>query len=145
MISLVKENSEEVVNLIPRSLKNEINTEISEFIEDIISLAADNLNVDEWELSTHINEISFHDRLKQTIHSILDNALEDLIEDKSEVLAAEWEAHYLSLIKEEFELDGKVDESARREDWTNFIDMKERNGDIGEFLAFHCDFDVESL
>ena len=145
MISLVKENSEEVVNLIPRSLKEEIDTEISEFIEDMISLAADNLNVDEWELSTHINEISFHNRLKQTIHSILDNALEDLIEEKSEVLAAEWEAHHLSVIKEEIELDGKVDEPARREDWANFIDMKEKNGDIGEFLAFHCDFDIESL
>ena len=145
MISLVKENSEEVVNLIPSSLKEEINTEISEFIEDMISLAADNLNVDEWELSTHINEISFHNRLKQTIHSILGNALEDLIEEKSEVLAAEWEAHYLPLLKDEFEYDGQVDTSARRQDWATFIDMKEKDGDISEFLAFHCDFDVESL
>ena len=145
MISLVKENSEEVVNLIPRSLKEEINTEISEFIEDMISLAADNLNVDEWELSTHINEISFHNRLKQTIHSILGNALEDLIEEKSEVLAAEWEAHYLPLLKDEYEYDGQVDASARRQDWATFIDMKEKDGDISEFLAFHCDFDVESL
>ena len=145
MISLVKENSEEVVNLIPRSLKEEIDTEISEFIEDMISLAADNLNVDEWELSTHINEISFHNRLKQTIHSILDNALEDLIEEKSEVLAAEWEAHYLPPLKDEYEYDGQVDGSARRQDWATFIDMKEKDGDISEFLAFHCDFDVESL
>ena len=145
MISLVKENSEEVVNLIPSSLREEIDTEISEFIEDMISLAADNLNVDEWELSTHINEISFHNRLKQTIHSILDNALEDLIEEKSEVLAAEWEAHYLPLLKDEFEYDGQVDGSARRQDWATFIDMKEKDGDISEFLAFHCDFDVESL
>ena len=145
MISLVKENSEEVVNLIPSSLKEEINTEISEFIEDMISLAADNLNVDEWELSTHINEISFHNRLKQTIHSILDNALEDLIEEKSEVLAAEWEAHYLPPLKDEYEYDGQVDGSARRQDWATFIDMKEKDGDISEFLAFHCDFDVESL
>ena len=145
MISLVKENSEEVVNLIPSSLKEEINTEISEFIEDMISLAADNLNVDEWELSTHINEISFHNRLKQTIHSILGNALEDLIEEKSEVLAAEWEAHYLPPLKDEYEYDGQVDASARRQDWATFIDMKEKDGDISEFLAFHCDFDVESL
>ena len=145
MISLVKENSEELINLIPSSLKEEISTEISEFIEDMISLAADNLNVDEWELSTHINEISFHNRLKQTIHSILDNALEDLIEEKSEVLAAEWEAHYLPLLKDEFEYDGQVDASARRQDWATFIDMKEKDGAISEFLAFHCDFDVESL
>ena len=145
MISLVKENSEELINLIPSSLKEEINTEISEFIEDMISLAADNLNVDEWELSTHINEISFHNRLKQTIHSILGNALEDLIEEKSEVLAAEWEAHYLPLLKDEYEYDGQVDASARRQDWATFIDMKEKDGDISEFLAFHCDFDVESL
>jgi len=145
MISLVKENSEELINLIPSSLKEEISTEISEFIEDMISLAADNLNVDEWELSTHINEISFHDRLKGTIHSILDNALEDLIQEKSEVLAAEWEAHYLPLLKDEFEYDGQVDASARRQDWATFIDMKEKDGDISEFLAFHCDFDVESL
>ena len=145
MISLVKENSEELINLIPSSLKEEISTEISEFIEDMISLAADNLNVDEWELSTHINEISFHNRLKQTIHSILGNALEDLIEEKSEVLAAEWEAHYLPLLKDEYEYDGQVDASARRQDWATFIDMKEKDGDISEFLAFHCDFDVESL
>jgi len=145
MISLVKENSEELINLIPSSLKEEISTEISEFIEDMISLAADNLNVDEWELSTHINEISFHNRLKQTIHSILGNALEDLIEEKSEVLAAEWEAHYLPLLKDEYEYDGQVDGSARRQDWATFIDMKEKDGDISEFLAFHCDFDVESL
>ena len=145
MISLVKENSEELINLIPSSLKEEISTEISEFIEDMISLAADNLNVDEWELSTHINEISFHNRLKQTIHSILGNALEDLIEEKSEVLAAEWEAHYLPPLKDEFEYDGQVDGSARRQDWATFIDMKEKDGDISEFLAFHCDFDVESL
>lgn len=145
MISLVKEHNEETVNLIPNDLKEEINTEISEFIEDIISLAADSLDVEEWDLSTHINEISFHDRLKRTIHSILDNALDDLIDDKSQALATEWEFDNLPFIKHDMEQDGQVDGPARREDWANFIDMKSKNGELGEFLAFHCDWDVENL
>jgi hypothetical protein len=145
MISLVKEHNEETVNLIPNHLKEEINTEISEFIEDIISLAADTLDVDELDLSTHINEISFHDRLKRTIHSILDNALEDLIDDKSESLAAEWENNHLPVLQHQMEQDGQVDGPARREDWANFIDMKSKNEELGEFLAFHCDWDVENV
>ena len=72
-------------------------------------------------------------------------AIEDVIEEKSEELAREWEDYYLPSLRAEMEADGEVDESARRESWANFIDMKERDGDLSEFLAFHCDWDIENL
>jgi len=123
----------------------ELENRIGDFIDDLVSGLTLEADLDEWEFRDHLNENALADTILKAFSPALQTALLDLIEEKSNRLAAEWEANHLSVIKDEIEIDGQVDEPARREDWANFIDMKEKNGDISEFLAFHCDFDVEEL
>jgi len=123
----------------------ELENRIGDFINDLVSGLTSEADLDEWDFRDHLNENALADTILKAFSPAFQSALEDLIQEKSERLAAEWEANHLSIIKEEIELDGQVDEPARREDWANFIDMKEKNGDISEFIAFHCDFDVEEL
>ena len=123
----------------------ELENRIGDFIDDLVSGLTSEADLDEWDFRDHLNENALADTILAAFAPAFQEALEDLIEEKSERLAAEWEAHYLPLLKDEYEYDGQVDESARRQDWTTFIDMKEKDGAISEFLAFHCDFDVEEL
>jgi hypothetical protein len=123
----------------------ELENRIGDFIDDLVSGLTSEADLDEWDFRDHLNENALADTILAAFAPAFQEALEDLIQEKSDRLAAEWEAHYLPLLKDEFEYDGQVDESARRQDWATFIDMKEKDGDISEFLAFHCDFDVESL
>jgi hypothetical protein len=123
----------------------ELENRIGDFIDDLVSGLTSEADIDEWDFRDHLNENALADTILAAFAPAFQEALEDLIEEKSERLAAEWEANYLPLLKDEFEYDGQVDESARRQDWATFIDMKEKDGDISEFLAFHCDFDVEEL
>jgi hypothetical protein len=123
----------------------ELENRIGDFIDDLVSGLTSEADVDEWEFRDHLNENALADTILAAFAPAFQEALEDLIEEKSDRLAAEWEAHYLPLLKDEYEYDGQVDESARRQDWATFIDMKEKDGAISEFLAFHCDFDVEEL
>ena len=123
----------------------ELENRIGDFIDDLVSGLTSEADLDEWDFRDHLNENALADTILAAFSPAFQAALEDLIQEKSDQLAAEWEANHLSVIKEEIELDGQVDEPARREDWANFIDMKEKNGDISEFIAFHCDFDVEEL
>ena len=123
----------------------ELENRIGDFIDDLVSGLTSEADLDEWEFRDHLNENALADTILKAFSPAFQEALLDLIQEKSERLAGEWEANYLPLIKEDVESDGKIDEPARREDWANFIDMKEKNGDISEFLAFHCDFDVEEL
>ena len=123
----------------------ELENRIGDFIDDLVSGLTSEADLDEWDFRDHLNENALADTILAAFAPAFQSALEDLIQEKSDRLAAEWEAHYLPLLKDEYEYDGQVDESARRQDWATFIDMKEKDGDISEFLAFHCDFDVESL
>ena len=123
----------------------ELENRIGDFIDDLVSGLTSEADLDEWDFRDHLNESALADTILAAFAPAFQEALEDLIEEKSDRLAAEWEAHYLPLLKDEYEYDGQVDESARRQDWATFIDMKEKDGAISEFLAFHCDFDVESL
>jgi|DEB0MinimDraft_6_1074348.scaffolds.fasta_scaffold131828_2 hypothetical protein len=123
----------------------ELENRIGDFIDDLVSGLTSEADLDEWDFRDHLNENALADTILAAFAPAFQEALEDLIQEKSDRLAAEWEAHYLPLLKDEYEYDGQVDESARRQDWATFIDMKEKDGDISEFLAFHCDFDVESL
>jgi len=123
----------------------ELENRIGDFIDDLVSGLTSEADLDEWDFRDHLNENALADTILAAFAPAFQEALEDLIQEKSDRLAAEWEAHYLPLLKDEYEYDGQVDESARRQDWATFIDMKEKDGDISEFLAFHCDFDVEEL
>ena len=123
----------------------ELENRIGDFIDDLVSGLTSEADLDEWEFRDHLNENALADTILAAFAPAFQEALEDLIQEKSDRLAAEWEAHYLPLLKDEYEYDGQVDESARRQDWATFIDMKEKDGAISEFLAFHCDFDVEEL
>jgi len=123
----------------------ELENRIGDFIDDLVSGLTSEADLDEWDFRDHLNENALADTILAAFAPAFQEALEDLIQEKSDRLAAEWEAHYLPLLKDEYEYDGQVDESARRQDWATFIDMKEKDGAISEFLAFHCDFDVESL
>ena len=123
----------------------ELENRIGDFIDDLVSGLTSEADIDEWDFRDHLNENALADTILAAFAPAFQEALEDLIQEKSDRLAAEWEAHYLPLLKDEYEYDGQVDESARRQDWATFIDMKEKDGAISEFLAFHCDFDVESL
>ena len=123
----------------------ELENRIGDFIDDLVSGLTSEADLDEWDFRDHLNENALADTILKAFSPAFQTALLDLIEEKSERLAAEWEAHYLPLLKDEYEYDGQVDESARRQDWATFIDMKEKDGAISEFLAFHCDFDVEEL
>jgi len=123
----------------------ELENRIGDFIDDLVSGLTSEADLDEWDFRDHLNENALADTILAAFAPAFQEALEDLIQEKSDRLAAEWEAHYLPLLKDEYEYDGQVDESARRQDWATFIDMKEKDGAISEFLAFHCDFDVEEL
>jgi len=123
----------------------ELENRIGDFIDDLVSGLTSEADLDEWDFRDHLNENALSDTILKAFSPAFQEALEDLIQEKSDRLAAEWEANYLPLLKDEYEHDGQVDESARRQDWATFIDFKEKNGDISEFLAFHCDFDVEEL
>ena len=123
----------------------ELENRIGDFIDDLVSGLTSEADLEEWDFRDHLNENALADTILAAFAPAFQEALEDLIQEKSDRLAAEWEAHYLPLLKDEFEYDGQVDESARRQDWATFIDMKEKDGAISEFLAFHCDFDVEEL
>ena len=123
----------------------ELEDRIGDFIDDLISGLTSETELDEWDLRDHLNENHLSTAILNAFTPMFRVAIEDLIEEKSEELAREWEDYYLPSLRAEMEADGKVDEPARRESWANFIDMKERDGDLSEFLAFHCDWDIENL
>ena len=118
---------------------------IGDFIDDLVSGLTSKADLEEWEFRDHLNENHLSTAILNAFSPMFQVALEDLIEEKSEELAREWEDYYLPSIKEQMEQDGEVDGPARCESWANFIDMKEKDGDISEFLAFHCDWDIEDL
>jgi len=123
----------------------ELEDRIGDFIDDLVSGLTSETEMDEWDLRDQLNENHLSTAILNAFTPMLTVAIEDLIEEKSEELAREWEDYYLPSLRAETEADGEVDESARRESWANFIDMKERDGDLSEFLAFHCDWDIENL
>ena len=123
----------------------ELEDRIGDFIDDLVSGLTSETELDEWDLRDQLNENHLSSAILNAFSPMLRVAIEDVIEEKSEELAREWEDYYLPSIKEQMEQDGEVDEPARRESWANFIDMKERDGNLSQFLAFHCDWDIEDL
>ena len=123
----------------------ELEDRIGDFIDDLVSGLTSETELDEWDLRDQLNENHLSSAILNAFSPMLRVAIEDVIEEKSEELAREWEDYYLPSIKEQREQDGHIDEPARRESWANFIDMKERDGDLSQFLAFHCDWDIENL
>ena len=123
----------------------ELEDRIGDFIDDLVSGLTSETELDDWDFRDQLNENHLSTAILNAFTPMFRVALEDLVEEKSEELAREWEEYYLPSLRAEMESDGEVDESARRESWANFIDMKEKNGDISEFLAFHCDWDIENL
>ena len=123
----------------------ELEDRIGDFIDDLVSGLTSETELDDWDFRDQLNENHLSTAILNAFTPMFRVALEDVIEEKSEELAREWEEYYLPSLRAEMESDGEVDESARRESWANFIDMKEKNGDISEFLAFHCDWDIENL
>ena len=123
----------------------ELEDRIGDFIDDLVSGLTSETELDDWDFRDQLNENHLSTAILNAFSPMFKVALEDVIEEKSEELAREWEEYYLPSLRAEMEADGEVDESARRESWANFIDMKEKDGDISEFLAFHCDWDIENL
>ena len=123
----------------------ELEDRIGDFIDDLVSGLTSETELDDWDFRDQLNENHLSTAILNAFTPMFRVALEDVIEEKSEELAREWEEYYLPSLRAEAEADGEVDEAARRESWANFIDMKEKDGDISEFLAFHCDWDIENL
>ena len=112
----------------------ELEDRIGDFIDDLVSGLTSETDLDEWDLRDQLNENHLSTAILNAFTPMLTVAIEDVIEEKSEELAREWEDYYLPSLRAEQEADGQVDCSARRESWANFIDMKERDGDLSECL-----------
>ena len=72
-------------------------------------------------------------------------AMVERIEALETDMGEQYECFVLPAVKATYELDGEVDGPARRQEWCNFIDSKNKSGELTDYEAANIDFDVESL
>lgn len=120
---------------------------MDDLLDAVLSDVAYDLDVDDADLDYDVmQEVSDEwDTMVDKITEAVENHVQAVVEVKSEQLLEEWKVWCLPIIKEECEQDGVMDRPARREDWCNFVDAKQKNGEISEFVAELVDADVEAV
>ena len=85
------------------------------------------------------------DQLAENCTESIRVAMTQRIETLETELGERFENELLDILKATHEEDGEVDAPARREEWCNFIDSLNKDGELSDYEAANIDFDVESL
>ena len=124
---------------------------MEDMLDELLVDIADDLGLDEVDLDWDVRQAldaNCQDKWGVMVDNITE-AAEDHIQARAEEetnrALEEWKTWCLPIIKEECEQDGIVDGPARREDWSNFLDAKSKNGELSQFLVDIIDADVESV
>lgn len=116
-------------------------------LDEVLSDLAYDLELDDADLDYDVQQDVSEEwgTMVDKVTEAVENHVQAVVEVKSEELLEEWKTWCLPIIKEECEQDGVMDRVARREDWSHFIDAKQKNREISEFVAELVDVDVEAV
>ena len=120
---------------------------MDDMLDELLSDLAYDLDLDDADLDYDVKQDVSDEwgTMVDKITEAVENHVQAVVEVKTEQLLEEWKGWSLPIIKKECEQDGVMDGPARREDWCNFVDAKQKNGEISDFVAELVDADVESV
>ena len=118
-------------------------------LEDITVYADCALDVDAidlwYEVKTNPNVIA---AIKTIAESIMDEAQtlrEIRLTEQTEAAVRAFNDCVMPFVREQYESDGIKDQPARREAWCNFIDSRNKDGEITDYEAHNMTADVSNL
>ena len=124
---------------------------MEDMLDELLVDVADELGLDEVDLDWDVQQAldaNCQDKwgvMVDDVTEAVENHIQERAKEESNRMLEEWKTWCLPIIKEECEQDGIVDVPARREDWSNFLDAKSKNGELSQFLVDIIDADVESV
>jgi len=120
---------------------------MDDMLDELLSDLAYDLQLDDADLDYDVQQDVSDEwgTMVDKVTEAVENHVQAVVEVKSEELLEEWKTWCLPIIKEECEQDGVMDRPARREDWSHFIDAKQKNREISELVAELVDADVEAV
>ena len=133
-------------------IEHAIAEQLKTALDDIMSsVMEDQLECYDFDTQYNANEDALAnfeadiDQLAANCTESIRAAMVERIEALETDMGEQYECFVLPAVKATYELDGVIDRPARRQEWCNFIDSKNKSGELTDYEAANIDFDVESL